>query len=56
MKLTIKVECYNCEQPIEVSFDTLRNYAEYGWCDCKEGVVVYWQAGVFSIVRLPEEP
>ena len=52
----INVECYGCGLFIEVPFDTLRNHAEYGKCDCGEGVQVHYKAGVLRIERLPEEP
>ena len=55
MKLLLRIECYNCEYPIEVPFDTLRNQAEYGKCDCGEGVQVHYKAGTLSIDKLPEE-
>ena len=55
VKLPIKIECYNCEEPIEVCFDTLRSHTEYGKCQCGEGVQVCLIAGVLHIDRLPEE-
>ena len=56
MKMTVRVECYNCEEPVEVPFDTLRSHTEYGKCECREGVKIYYKAGVLNIERLPEEP
>ena len=56
MKMLVKVECYECEEPIEVPIDTLRSHGEYGKCNCGEGVHICYHAGVFDIERLPEEP
>ena len=53
MKLTVKVECPNCGEPILIPFDFL--YPEYGKCDCGEGVKIYYKAGILNIERLPEE-
>jgi len=56
MKPTIKIECYQCGETIEIPYCIGKDHAEYGKCqDCQEGVEVRFHAGVLNLIRLPEQ-
>ena len=54
-QIIIDIDCYDCGENISVPFRYGVQLAAYGYCECLEGVQIYYTTGTLSISRLERE-
>jgi hypothetical protein len=54
-QIIIDIDCYDCGENISVPFRHGVQQAAYGYCECMEGVQIYYIPGTLSISRLEKE-